>query len=82
VVPVADPAFGWQEALAAFAVIAVAAFLVTWVLTDRLRIRRTPYVPVLLVVALGLAHIVLHGQLLIRGAELPPAMPRGPAVSI
>ncbi len=27
------------------------------------------------------AHIVLHGQLLIRGADLPPAMPRGAAVS-
>jgi hypothetical protein len=52
--PVADPAFGWQEAVAAFAVITVAAFLVTWILTDRLRIPRGPYIPMLLAVALGL----------------------------
>jgi hypothetical protein len=52
--PVADPAFGWQEAVAAFAIITVAAFLVTWVLTDRLRIPRAPYIPMLLAVALGL----------------------------
>jgi hypothetical protein len=52
--PVADPAFGWQEAFAAFAIITVAAFLVTWILTDRLRIPRAPYIPMLLAVALGL----------------------------
>jgi hypothetical protein len=52
--PIADPAFGWQEAAAAFAVIAVAAFLVTWILTDLLRIPRAPYIPMLLAVALGL----------------------------
>jgi hypothetical protein len=52
--PGADPGFTWQEALAAFGVIAVAAFLVTWVLTDLLKIRRTAYIPMLLVVALGL----------------------------
>jgi hypothetical protein len=52
--PVADPAFGWQEAAAAFAIITVAAFLVTWTLTDLLRIPRAPYIPVLLAVALGL----------------------------
>jgi hypothetical protein len=52
--PVADPAFSWQEALAAFAIIAVAAFLVTWLLTDRLRIPRAPYIPMLLAVTLGL----------------------------
>jgi hypothetical protein len=40
--PVADPAFGWQEAVSAFAIIVVAAFLGTWVLTDRLRIWRAP----------------------------------------
>lgn len=54
VMPVADPNFSWAEALAAFAIIAVASFLVTWVLTDLLRIRREPYIPMLLVVALGL----------------------------
>ena len=52
--PVADPAFGWPEALTAFAIIAVAAFLVTWILTDRLGIPRAPYIPMLLAVALGL----------------------------
>ena len=52
--PLADPGFTWQEALAAFGVIAVAAFLVTWVLTDLLKVPRAPYVPMLLVVALGL----------------------------
>jgi hypothetical protein len=52
--PVADPAFSWQEAVAAFAIIAVAAFLVTWLLTDRLRIPRAPYIPMLLAVTLGL----------------------------
>ena len=52
--PVADPSFGWQQAVAAFAIITVAAFLVTWILTDRLRIPRAPYIPMLLAVALGL----------------------------
>jgi hypothetical protein len=52
--PIADPAFSWQEALAAFAIITLAAFLVTWLLTDRLRIPRAPYIPMLLAVALGL----------------------------
>lgn len=143
--PVADPSLGWGAALAAFAIIAVVSFLVTWVLTDLLRIRRGPYIPMLLVVVLGLgagyvawsgtpvsellrsdlgwglaagliaasvalplvrrlprhphatgaiaflltgnvfapvvAHIVLHGQLLMRGDELPPAMPRRSALS-
>jgi hypothetical protein len=52
--PVADPAFGWQEAAAAFVIITGAAFLVTWILTDRLRIPRGPYIPMLLAVAIGL----------------------------
>jgi hypothetical protein len=52
--PVAEPAFGWPDALAAFAIIAVAAFLVTWVFTDLLRMPRTPYIGVLLFVSLGL----------------------------
>ena len=52
--PGADPAFTWQEALAAFTVIALAAFLVTWVLTDLLKIRRAAYIPMLLVLALEL----------------------------
>jgi hypothetical protein len=52
--PSADPGLTWQEALAAFGMIVVVAFLVTWVLTDLLRIPRTPYIAMLLVVALGL----------------------------
>ena len=32
--PVPDPSFGWQDATAAFAIIAIVAFLVTWVVTD------------------------------------------------
>jgi hypothetical protein len=52
--PVADPAFSWQEAFAAFAIITVAAFLVTWILTDLLRIPRASYIPMLLAVTLGL----------------------------
>ena len=32
--PVADPSFGWQEAIVAFATISIVAFLVTWVVTD------------------------------------------------
>jgi hypothetical protein len=52
--PLADPSFTWQDALVAFAVITVAAFLVTWVLTDLLNIHRAAYIPMLLIVALGL----------------------------
>jgi MFS family permease len=52
--PVADPSFGWHEALGAFAIIAASAFLVTWVLTDVLGIRRTPYIGLLLLLSLGL----------------------------
>ncbi|HEX5627156.1 MAG TPA: hypothetical protein VFY08_03960 [Actinomycetota bacterium] len=52
--PSADPGLTWQEALAAFGMIVVVAFLVTWVLTDLLRIPRTPYIAMLLVLALGL----------------------------
>ena len=32
--PIPDPSFSWQDATAAFAIIAVVAFLVTWVVTD------------------------------------------------
>ena len=52
--PITDPGFTWQEALWAFGVIAVVAFLVTRVLTDLLRIPRTPYIAMLFVAALGL----------------------------
>ena len=52
--PSADPGFTWEEALAAFGLIVAVAFLVTWVLTDLLRIPRTPYIAMLFVVAVGL----------------------------
>jgi hypothetical protein len=52
--PSADPGLTWEEALAAFGMIVVVAFLVTWVLTDLLRIPRTPYIAMLFVVAVGL----------------------------
>jgi hypothetical protein len=53
--PVADPSFGWQEAIAAFAVISVVAFLVTWVVTDLGHVPRTPYVAILTLTTLALA---------------------------
>jgi hypothetical protein len=53
--PVADPSFGWQEAIAAFAIISVVAFSVTWVVTDLGRVSRTPYVAILTLTTLALA---------------------------
>ena len=53
--PIADPSFGWQEGLAAFAVISVVAFLVTWVVTDLGRVPRTPYVAILTLTTFALA---------------------------
>jgi hypothetical protein len=61
--PVPDPSFGWQDATAAFAVIAVVAFLVTWVVTDLGHVSRTPYVAILAVTTFGLGagYIVWSG---------------------
>jgi len=53
--PVADPSFTWQEATAGFAIIAVAAFLVTWIVTDLAHMSRTPYVAILTLTAIALA---------------------------
>ena len=39
--PVPDPSFGWQDATAAFAIIAFVAFLVTWVVTYLGHVSRT-----------------------------------------
>ena len=50
----ADPSFGWQDAIAAFAIIAFIAFLVTWIVTDLLEVSRPPYVAILTAVTLGL----------------------------
>ena len=52
--PVPDPSFGWQDATAAFAIIAVVAFLVTWVVTDLGHVSRTPYVAILTLTTLAL----------------------------
>jgi hypothetical protein len=53
--PIADLSFGWQEAAAAFAIIAVVAFSVTWVVTDLGHVPRTPYVAILAVTTAALA---------------------------
>jgi hypothetical protein len=53
--PVADPSFGWQEAFAAFVIISVVAFLVTWIVTDLGHVARTPYVAILFLTTLALA---------------------------
>ena len=54
-VPIADPSFAWQEALAGFAIISIVAFLVTWVVTDLGRVSRTPYIAVLALTTVTLA---------------------------
>ncbi|HEX5949558.1 MAG TPA: hypothetical protein VFZ96_01025 [Actinomycetota bacterium] len=53
--PAADAAFGWVEATIAFLTIALVGFLVSWVVTDRLHVPRTPYVAILTGAALALA---------------------------
>ena len=53
--PVADPSIGWQGAIAAFAIISVVAFLVTWVVTDLGHVPRTPYVAILALTTLALS---------------------------
>ncbi|HET6714867.1 MAG TPA: hypothetical protein VFI59_14295 [Actinomycetota bacterium] len=53
--PGADPSFGWQDALAAFAIISTVAFLVTWVVTDLGHVSRTPYVAILTLTTLATA---------------------------
>jgi len=45
----------WQEVAVAFAVLAVAAFLVTWLITDVLGIRRTAYIAILALMVAGLS---------------------------
>jgi hypothetical protein len=53
------PVFEWQEAVVAFAIVAIAAFLITWLATDRLRLPRTPYVGLLLLMTMGLSAMYL-----------------------
>jgi hypothetical protein len=61
--PAADAAFGWEQALLAYGVLVVAAYLVTWVVTDRLNVPRGPYVAVLsvTVIALGAGYLMWSG---------------------
>jgi hypothetical protein len=61
--PHATSAFGWQEALAALAIVVIAAFLVTWLVTDRLHVRRPAYVAILglVVVALSAGYLAWSG---------------------
>ena len=66
-IPVSDASFGWGEALIAYLLILVASFLVTWIVTDRLRVSRTPYVGVLTLVSVGL----LAGYLAWSGPPSP-----------
>jgi hypothetical protein len=61
--PHATSAFGWQEALAALAIVVIAAFLVTWLVTDRLHVRRPAYMAILglVVVALSAGYLAWSG---------------------
>jgi hypothetical protein len=53
--PVATaPSLDWEHAVIAYAILVIAAFLVTWVVTDRLHMRRTRYVAILALLALTL----------------------------
>jgi hypothetical protein len=55
VMPGADSTFGWQEAIAGFAMISIVAFLVTWIVTDLAHVSRTPYIAILSLTTLALA---------------------------
>jgi hypothetical protein len=61
--PVPSGRFDAPAAWGAFVAIVVLAFLVTWVVTDRLHVRRTPYIGVLsaLVLALGAGYLAWSG---------------------
>jgi hypothetical protein len=76
--PVADPSFGWQEAIAAFAVISIVAFLVTWVVTDLGHVSRTPYVAILMLTTLALA----GGYLAWSGTSLAALVTEGWALGL
>jgi hypothetical protein len=57
--PAAGQSFEWQEALATFAIIIVASFLVTWVVTGLLRMARNGYIAILGATVLGLSLLYL-----------------------
>jgi hypothetical protein len=52
--PTPEPSFTWQDGAVAYLVVLLAAFLVTWVVTDRFKVRRTPYIALLTAMVLGL----------------------------
>jgi hypothetical protein len=52
--PTAAASISWLGALASLAAIAGASFLVAWVLTSRLGVRRTPYIAALALLTGGL----------------------------
>src|SRR3954454_10602407 len=51
--PGAEPSFEWQTGIVGYLTLLVAAFLVSWLVTDVLRVRRTVYVGVLALAAIG-----------------------------
>ena len=53
--PLPESTFGWQDALAAFAIISTLSFLVTWIVTDVARVPRTSYVAILALTTLALS---------------------------
>ena len=53
--PDIEASLAWQEILLAFAVLALAAFLVTWLVTDVLQIRRAAYIPILFLTVAALS---------------------------
>jgi hypothetical protein len=57
--PTVEASFGWQEAATTLAIIVVAAFLVTWIVTDVLHVSRTPYIAILSAVVAGLSALYL-----------------------
>ncbi|MGZ4109008.1 MAG: hypothetical protein ACXVP7_04910 [Actinomycetota bacterium] len=61
--PVPAERFDAPAAWGAYAAVVVLAFLVTWVATDRLHVRRTPYIGILsaLVLALGAGYLAWSG---------------------
>src|SRR3954452_3257621 len=54
--PAPEATLSWGGALAWLAAVTVCAFLVAWVITDLLKIRRTPYIGVLAVVTGALTY--------------------------
>jgi hypothetical protein len=54
--PTPESTLGWGEALAWFGVVAIASFLVSWVMTDLFKVGRTWYVGLLAVMTGGLTY--------------------------